>query len=517
MPLSSIVKKNCTQCGKVLVESSRIDLGTTKLITYTCGHVQTEDALAATDYNSIISSDNRRLMPFQIAGVKFLEACNARALLADEQGLGKTVQAAALIKLHLESLSPIIIVTKTTVKLQWMWELIRWTGNKRVQVLNSSKEIAVPGFDIYVTTYDLLKDEKVFSFISPKTLVLDEVQAIKNHLSGRAKAVQNISKQCEHVIALSGTPIKNNAGEYFTVLNVLQPSRFPEYQRFLRDHCDYYDSFYSQKIGGLKNPDSFHERTKDFILRRTKSDVLSDLPELNRRFHHVELNREFNKAYAAAMQELDDLFYSDEQESSTANMIAIMTKMRQITGISKVTECVDYLTEFLLSCDRKIAVFVHHHAVASLLEANINKWLRDSNYPTALMLSASLDGDSRSRMVKTFEETNARAMIASTLAAGEGLNLQFCSDAIMLERQWNPANEEQAEARFHRFGQKNPVSVTYMLASETIDDYFTELVEQKRSIVASTLDNKVIQWESSSLMKELASILVTKGKKKWTL
>ena len=108
-------------------------------------------------------------------------------------------------------------------------------------------------------------------------------------------------------------------------------------------------------------------------------------------------------------------------------------------------------------------------------------------------------------------------MIASTQAAGEGLNLQFCSDSIMLERQWNPPREEQAEARFHRFGQMNSVSVTYMIASGTIDEYFTELVEHKRAIIAETMDNREIKWEENSLMKELAQILVTSGREKWKL
>jgi len=87
----------------------------------------------------------------------------------------------------------------------------------------------------------------------------------------------------------------------------------------------------------------------------------------------------------------------------------------------------------------------------------------------------------------------------------------------MLERQWNPANEEQAEARFHRFGQTNTVSSSYMIASETIDEYFTELVETKRAIVSSTLDNKEIAWDQTSLMSELATVLMTRGKKAWKL
>jgi SNF2 family DNA or RNA helicase len=519
MSFSSIVKKLCPTCGKVAIEKGRIGFGTSKLISLECGHLVSEAVIAGTDYSSVISEDGRSLMSYQIDGVKFAEQSNVRCLIADEQGLGKTVQAAALIALHQDKLFPTIVVTKTTIKKQWMWEMFRWVKTKKVQVLSSTKDVAVPGLDIYVVTYDILKDEKVFSFIEAKSIILDECQAIKNHLSGRAKAVQKIvsDHKIEHIIGLSGTPIKNHAGEYFTILNLLQPTRFPELQRYLNTYCDSYETPYGWKVGGLKDPEYFHQRTSDFIIRRTKAEVLKDLPELSRQFHHVELRKDLQKSYIAASKELEELFYAEEDENTSTAMIAVMTKMRQITGISKVQECVDYVTDFLLSTDRKIVIFVHHHAVAGLLESELNSWLRDGNYPAVLNLSSDLNADKRADLVQTFKNTNARIMIASTLAAGEGLNLQFCSDAIMLERQWNPANEEQAEARFHRYGQTNPVSITYMLASETIDEYFTELVEQKRAIVAATLDNKEIAWESSSLLKELAQILVTKGKKSWRL
>ena len=515
MALSSIVKKTCGVCGKVAVEKSRINFGTSKLITLECGHMTSEDVLAVTDYSSIVSSDNRKLMPYQVDGVKFIETSNARCLIGDEQGLGKTIQMLAAIKLHQDKLAPVLIITKSTIKLQWMWEVIRWTGNKKVQVIQTSKELAIPGFDIYITTYDLIKSEKIFEFVQIKTLVLDECQAIKNHLSGRAKAVQKIAKNCEHVVGLSGTPIKNNAGEYFTILNLLQPSRFPTYQGYLDRHCDSYGSMYGHKVGGLKNPEMFRSMTEDFIIRRTKKEVLKDLPPMDRRFYHVELGKKFEGAYKEAIKELEELMYKDD--SAMTAKIAIMTRMREIAGLSKVAECVDYLTDWVLSSEAKIVVFVHHHSVASLLKAQIDTWLASGDYPESLHLHSGLDGDSRAELVKQFKESNSRILIASTLAAGEGLNLQFCSNAIMLERQWNPANEEQAEARFHRFGQLNPVTITYMIVTETIDEYFTELVEQKRAIVASTLDGQTINWDSNSLLKDLADVMVAKGLKKWTL
>jgi SNF2 family DNA or RNA helicase len=368
----------------------------------------------------------------------------------------------------------------------------------------------------------MLKNQDMFSMLPDghvKTIIIDECQRVKNHLSDRAKAVQRIAKQTPHIISMSGTPIKNNAGEYFTVLNLTKPTLFPHYQKFLDNYCDFYSNGWGNKVGGLKDVERFHEDTKDIIIRRTKSEVLKDLPSLERKFHHVELDRKLNKAYAAAMQELDDMLYSDGSEFEKAtNTIAIMSKLRHITGISKVENCIDFVTEFLLSTDRKIVIFTHHQDVMSMLEAQLNQWCKEGDFGAVCTLHSGLDSNARARLVEEFKNNHSRKlMIASTLAAGEGLNLQFCSDAVILERQWNPANEEQVEGRFHRFGQLNNVSITYMLASGTIDDYFTQLVEQKRAIVAATLDNKTIEWNQQSLMKELAEILVTKGRKAWSL
>lgn len=527
MSLTQILRQECSVCKKIAVESSRLRIGKTLIIKLVCGHILHSEQISSnfSVYDSIVFSDGCKPRPYQIEAIKFGEDSNVRFILADEQGLGKTIEVLSLLRLHPEKLLPAVIVVPSTVKLQWMFEIHRICGTGAsflVQVIQSGKERAMPGFKIYVVTYDMLKNKDMFSFLPEgliKTLIIDECQRVKNHLSDRAKAVQRVAKETPHVVAMSGTPIKNNAGEYFTVLNLVKPMMFPHYQKFIDNYCDSYNSGWSQKIGGLRDADRFHEDTKDIIIRRTKSDVLPDLPSIDRKFHHVELDRKLNKAYAAAMQELDELLYSDNSEfEKSTNMIAIMSKMRHITGVSKVAECVDFVTEFLLSTDRKIVVFSHHQDVMMMLENQINAWCEEGGFGKVLKLHSGLSGDERTKLVDVFKnDSNRRLMIASTLAAGEGLNLQFCSDAVLLERQWNPANESQAEARFHRFGQQNAVSITYMIATETIDEFFTELVEVKRAICAATLDNKEIEWNQNSLMKELAEILVMKGKKAWKL
>ncbi len=526
MALTQILRQECPTCKKIAVESSRIKLGKTLIIKLACGHILHSESLTSTNesYENIIFSDGCKPRPYQIDAVRFAEESGIRCIIADEQGLGKTIEVLSLIKLHPAKLLPAVIVCPSSVKLQWMFEIHRICGSGKeflTQVIQSGKERAMPGFQIYVVTYDILKKDDLFQFLPENTIkfvVIDECHRIKNHLSERAKAVQKIAKNIDHIIPMSGTPIKNNAGEYFTVLNIVDSRRFPHYQRYIDNYCDSYSNGWGQKIGGLKDAERFHEDTKDIIIRRTKAEVLKDLPEKNRKFHHVELDPKLNKAYAAALQELEDLLYGDDEEgfAKETNKIAIMSKMRHITGISKVAECVDFVTEFLLSTDRKIVVFTHHQDVMDMLEMQLNKWCEEGGFGKTCCLRSALDGNQRAELVKKFkDESNNRIMLSIFT---EGLNLQFCSDAVILERQWNPANEENyAEDRFHRFGQLNNVDITYMIASGTIDEFFTEIVEVKRSISASVLDNKVIEWNQQSLMKELAEILVTRGKKAWSL
>jgi SWI/SNF-related matrix-associated actin-dependent regulator of chromatin subfamily A-like protein 1 len=531
MALTQILRQECAVCGKIAVEKSRLKLGKIHIINLMCGHSLKEQHLAKTTdtaYESIVFADGGKPRPYQFDAIRFAEESNMRCIIADEQGLGKTIESASLLRLHPEMLLPCAIVCPSSVKLQWMWEIHRICCNELgvkdktflTQVIASGKERAMPGFQIYVVTYDILKKDDLFEYLAPntiKTLIIDECQKIKNHLSDRAKAVQRLvrNQNIEHILPMSGTPIYNNAGEYFTVLNLVAPLRFPHYQKYIDNYCDAYNDGWAQKIGGLKDREEFHEETKDIIIRRTKAEVLKDLPAKERRYHHVELNRNLNKEYAAALKELEDAMYNDGDGFGPADpKIAIMSKLRHITGKSKIVECTDFATEFLLSTDRKLVIFTHHQDVMGMLEVKLNEWLKDGGFNKVCVLSASLSGDDRQRVVDKFKLPENRLMLCIFT---EGLNLQFCSDAVILERQWTPTKEEQTEDRFHRFGQVNSVTITYMIAAGTIDDMLTELVEVKRARIAAAMDNKDVAWDQASLLKELAEMLVTRGMNAWRI
>src|SRR3990167_11313613 len=267
MALTSILRETCVHCGKIAVEKSRFRLGSATIVRLHCGHQVIKSALKASAnvYDDLISADGKKPRPYQIEGIKFLENADANAILADEQGLVKTIQACLLLKLHPEELLPAILTVPTTVKLQWLHEIIRWCGQNTTfitQIINNGKEVALPGFGLYIVTYDILKKASIFDMVPEiKTIIIDECQRIKNHLSDRAKAVQQIveSKAIRHVIPMSGTPIKNHAGEYFTVLNLVDRKLFPHYQGYIYKYCDTYESGWGTKVGGIRDVEAFKE------------------------------------------------------------------------------------------------------------------------------------------------------------------------------------------------------------------------------------------------------------------
>lgn len=567
--------KICPKCNKKTEEISHslIKAFNTRLINLSCGHSYTEKLLTAKNWESFEAQRGipHKLRPFQGRGYEFARESGFRCLIADEPGLGKTVQALASIYYHPELL-PCLIVCKAAVKLQLAKAIMTWMGMDYMpQVIENGNDRPSKLCPIVIVTYELLwriqkqeieKSETVekeirlrlglsewaplpddekdkipviqnpFKNYNFQSMILDEVQQIKNSQSKRAVQVMNIGKDIPHILALSGTPIKNHAGEYFPILNLLRPEMFPNYERFKRDECDSYYTGRFWKIGGLRDMQSFHEKTKDFIIRRTRQEVLPELPIVDRKFVEADFaSKKMELAYKSAQEEFIEA-YEDEDKSfeGTTNLLAKMAKLRHLAGLNKVPFAVDWIMEFLLDTDvsRKLVVYVHHIDVGQLLTAALSAAIKRENESGGIDINlpveytAALDSAARQKIINDFINlTNSRVLIASTKAMGEGVDgLQHvCSDYVMLERQWTPSDEEQAEGRFIRFGAEGKESINgnYILSMGTIDEYFTELVEKKRSILSQTMDGVEYVWDQQSLMKELADILATKGNKKWTL
>lgn len=514
----TVIKKKCPFCKKLAVQKSSLVAGDKIYISLECRHTIIKDALAPPSPDEIVSSDGRMLFDYQIKTVEAVERAGGNAIIAHEMGLGKTVIDLAVLLRNKEQMLPALYIVKSGLRLQWLGEVFRWTG-MAAQVIYKTSEKPYPGFPVVIVSIDMVRglkwsDEILARF---KSVTIDECQLIKNSESQRTKAIRKMFSQVPHRRGLSGTPIKNNAGEYYPILNFVNPEQFPSEAKFLRDDV-VWDGV---KAYGLKYPAMFEKKTKDWIFRYLREDVLPDLPPIFRQFRKVEMEDGLAEAYKQVVKEFAAFYDSLDEEpdfGDGSNILGYFSKMRHLTGISKAQDAVDYAEEFLLSTNRKLVLFVHHKDVGQMIIRKLQQTLKDGGYDEAAEITSDMPVQERQANVERFRSPGCRILVASTLAAGEGLNLQFCSDCLIVERQWNPANEEQAEARFPRPGTElkrsegGLINAAYLIAINTIDEWLTQLVEKKRSIMQQTLDGKDIPYDQQSLMKELASIIAAQGR-----
>lgn len=533
------LQDKCEVCGKVakeikstLVENKDPYRPDEKFIHLECGHLIIKKIPKGTPFHTLVSRDDKKPFPFQVEGMKFAEAAlsiNKGVGIFDEMGLGKTVQSLGYLKFHPEAF-PVLFIVKSGIKFQWFKEILRWLGDSYLpQIIQTSNDIVIPGLKCYIASYDVFVfktrpgkngktitqgfDIQKFEEAKIKTIVLDECQQIKNPDASRTQQVRRLAKNCA-VIALSGTPWKNRGSEYFTVLNMLAPTKFPTYSGFIQRWVDFYYHGNRTKEGGIRNIKQFREYIQDIAIRRERSEVMKELPLITRALQFTELNKDEKTVYDDEVSEFvkwyNNLIMGGEEDKmfqpGENNILAKLARMRHIVGLAKIPATVDFATTFIEETDRKLVIFVHHKDVGDI----ITRQLRDKLKVPVLQLTSALSSEDRFRMQENFNKYPQAVMIASTLASGEGLNLQTCADCIMHERQWNPANEEQAEGRFIRIGQTSAqVNGIYTTAAGTVDEHLASIVERKRRDFYSAMNKgEAPAWNQNDLIKELVEGIV---------
>lgn len=547
------LQDKCEVCGKVAKsisekivtnnDDTRPDM---KLIMLECGHYMKRLIPKGTPFhlfqtggdpncthdwnrNKCMKCNRFRLYDFQQEGARFLEAAlsvNKGGACFDEMGLGKTLQAMAVVYYHPELCDPCLWIVKSGLKYQFAMAIMNWMGKKYVpQVVESSNEPLFPGLRNYIIGYDMLvpktrtlkSGKKVtqgfditeFDKAGIKCVVLDECQQIKNVDSSRTQMVRKVVKE-RKVIPLSGTPWKNRGSELFPVLNMMDPVKFWSADGFKRRWVDTYWQGAVEKEGGIKNIPAFREHTKDLCIRRERTEVMSELPLVNRTKLYVKMDDEQAEAYDAEVEKFVAWYQNQEGELSGMAIIAAMQKMRHLVALAKIPATLEFLDEFVEDTDRKMVVFAHHIDVQSILYDELRE--KYAAEMPILKLTSEMSGKDRFDAQELFNKSPRSILVASTLAAGEGLNLQTCADCVMHERQWNPANEEQAEGRFIRIGQTaESVNATYaeMRGLTAIDETLDAIVERKRAQFHNAMNTgEMARWSEDSLVKELADSIV---------
>lgn len=542
--------KTCPTCGKKAVEKSSITLSGIRWTKLECGHLVKSDTIKSTDFDleSWESVSGKKLYPYQIEGIRFIEQSGGRALVADEPGLGKTIQALGFVYAHKNECSPTLWVCKTTLKLQALKEALDWCGPEFMgQIIDSPRSFIIPNLKLYIISMDLLRNmpsEKIEK-IGFKTVVADEIQHFKNPDSTRTAELRKLVSNAEHFIPLSGTPWKNRGQEYFPVLNMLDATRFSSYENFKNRWVDTYldPKTFKYRQGGIRNIPAFREYTKDMVIRRLRDEVLPDLPKIRREIRFIDMENVYKKAYDDAEGRVADIIKAAIIDGQDPKRIqAEIMKLKHITGLAKVNVAIEDTLEFLENTpdEAKITLFHHHIDVGDNIQRGdgvtykgIDEFLVSNGWNKSLRLYGGRGPDERNSVIEKFKnDPNCRVLIASTLASGEGLNIQFCQNAMMIERQWNPANEEQAELRFSRpltfndypsylqsflFNEdKTPkkisIRVPYLIADQTVDSMLTDIVERKRHNFQRSMNkgSENLVWEENDIINELSELIIKK-------
>lgn len=546
------LQDKCEYCGKVavvksekLVEIEDPKKPDMKFVYLECGHTLVKHIPKGTpfhtfqmggdpkckhkwDKNTCLKCNRKRPFPFQIEGMKFLEkglAIHKGAACFDDMGLGKTIQAGGYLYFHPE-MYPTLWVVKSGIKYQTSSFLINWLGVEHApQVIETSKDMLFPGLKHYIIGYDMLVakertlkngtvvrsgfDITKFDAIGIKCVVLDECQQIKNVDASRTQMVRRIVKD-KKVIPLSGTPWNNKGNEFFPVLNMIAPMMFPSDARFDREWVEHHYDGPRIVAGGIRNVAKFREFTKDIIIRRERAEVMPELPLTNRTKLNVTMDTTTAAIYDEAVEDFMKWYEEHAAEASGIHILAAMSKMRKLVGLAKIPATMDYIEEFVEDTDRKLIVFAHHVEVQQTLYDEI-KAIYGNQMPV-FAITADTKPLERYQIQVKFNESKRAILIASQQAAGEGLNLQTCSDIIMHERQWNPGREQQCEDRVARIGQEatsiNAI-YTHMVGLTAIDAQLDGIVENKRVNFHNSMNNGEMQkWDDNEMGRELGAAII---------
>ena len=398
------------------------------------------------------------LTPFQEEGLGFLLRTE-RGLLADEMGLGKTVQALAM--LSETGAYPALIVAPPHLMCNWQNEIARFVQKPdgsplKVHVIKGLKPYPLPEADIYLMHYLLLRGWKdALPQMEIPTVIFDEIQELRHSGTEKYSAASLLADAAQRVIGLSGTPIYNKGAEIWNVINILDFHFLGDYESFTREWC----YGYGNQI--VAKPELLGEKLREegMMLRRTKQEVLKDLPPKRRLVMAIDSD---DSVYRRLMQPVRQTLLQLKNNHEVTGSQRALWEMevergeRQATGIAKAP----YVAQFvraLLDSEEKVLLFAHHHEVMDIYRKELH------GYSPAFITGRETPA-MKERSVERFM-TGKTNLCCISLRAAAGLNLQRASCIVFGELDWSPAVHSQAEDRAHRMGQTDSILCYYLVSS----------------------------------------------------
>lgn len=439
------------------------------------------------------------MRPYQIEAFKWLRTLhkyNFGGILADDMGLGKTLETISLLD-SINSDLPSIIISPKSLIYNWEKELLKWpttlipyviNGNKgeRKNILNNNFK---PGV-VFIISYDTLRNDlELFENKEFNYAILDEAQAIKNMQALKTKSVKKINAM--HRLVLTGTPIENSVADLWSIFDFLMPNYLFNYDRFRSEI----------EKGVLMNDDEAYKRiiikTKPFILRRKKKDVLKDLPDKIEETISISMSSDQRKLYDAYLMQVRKVL-TMRDKNNKITVLSMLTRLRQLCISPSLvvegnieSEKINYTLDMinnLINTDHKVLIFSQFVSALELIQRELVK--NDIPY---FIITGDTNSKKRVEMCDEFnkENSNEKVFLISLKAGGTGLNLIGADTVIHLDPWWNVAIEEQASDRAHRIGQQRKVTVFKLIMNNSIEEKVIDLQKNKKEIAERIISNDI--------------------------
>jgi superfamily II DNA or RNA helicase len=448
------------------------------------------------------------LRDYQVDGFNWMSRLSkwgVGACLADDMGLGKTLQTLAVMLTRAPN-GPILAIAPTSVCMNWMDEAQRFSPTLNPVQFGSGNRQAMldelKPFDLIVCSYGLLQQEEVADMLSKvhwQMIVLDEAQSIKNFATKRSQAAMNL--QADFKLLTTGTPIENHLGELWNLFRFINPGLLGSLDQFNQNYANAIERGQDKKAR-----DRLRKLIQPFILRRTKNQVLKELPSRTEITLQVELSQAEMVFYEALRREaIAKLEESDSQAGQKhLQVLAEIMRLRRACcntqlvkpeialPSAKLQMFSEVLTE-LLNNNHKALVFSQFVDHLGFIRAYL-----EQNNIAYQYLDGSTPMKDRKKRVDAFQSGEGDVFLISLKAGGTGLNLTAADYVIHMDPWWNPAVEDQASDRAHRMGQKRPVTIYRIVAKNTIEEKIVQLHQQKRDLADSLLEGTELSSKIST-------------------
>ncbi|XP_053452761.1 DNA annealing helicase and endonuclease ZRANB3 isoform X1 [Nycticebus coucang] len=456
--------------------------------------------LASESYKQLdILPDKLRanLLPFQKEGITFALRRDGRCMVADEMGLGKTIQAISIAYFYKEEW-PLLIVVPSSLRYPWTEEIEKWIPELSPEEVNviqnktdvggiSTSKVTILGYGLLTTDAKTLID--TLNNQNFKVVIVDESHYMKSRNAARSKILLPMVQKATRAILLTGTPALGRPEELFMQIEALFPQKFGSWNDYAKRYCNAHIRYFGKRpqwdCRGASNLNELHQLLSDIMIRRLKTEVLTQLPPKIRQRIPFDLLPAAAKELNTSLEEWEKLMRGPNS-GATETVMGLITRIFKQTAIAKAGAVKDYIKMMLQNDSLKFLVFAHH---LSMLQACTEAVIE--NKTRYIRIDGSVPSSERIHLVNQFQkDPDTRVAILSIQAAGQGLTFTAASHVVFAELYWDPGHIKQAEDRAHRIGQCSSVNIHYLIANGTLDTLMWGMLNRKAQVTGSTLNGR---------------------------